>query len=379
MKRKLMAVILAAGLAVSMAGCSGGAPAPQGSSDSAEGETVEDTAEMGEESGGGVETDIVVSDKEIQAAAENSKDWEKEFAEEYDISGDEEFTWGYIDMGFEDTFTTKIRNTFVKYCEQNFPNVKVLEADGEMDANIQLQLAENFIAQGVDCIILDPTDADGCVGIVDTCMAEGVPLVAVNAVIHSDHLEKEVGFVGSSNYEAGEIQGQWLIDNVDDSETVNLCYQRGTEGYDHTTQRYNGLFDTLDDAKYNYELKADLIGDYMRDIAMTNAEDWVTSFGNEIQVVACANDEMAMGSLQAYQAADLAKEIKFLGIDANQDCLQEVKNGNVACTVFQNAMGQAKWTAVSAYDACINGSKETASFSIPFEKVDQSNVDDYLD
>ena len=56
MKRKLMAVILAAGLAVSMAGCSGGAPAPQGSSDSAEGETVEDTAEMGEESGGGVET-----------------------------------------------------------------------------------------------------------------------------------------------------------------------------------------------------------------------------------------------------------------------------------------------------------------------------------
>ena len=125
MKRKLMAVILAAGLAVSMAGCSGGAPAPQGSSDSAEGETVEDTAEMGEESGGGVETDIVVSDKEIQAAAENSKDWEKEFAEEYDISGDEEFTWGYIDMGFEDTFTTKIRNTFVKYCEQNFPNVKI--------------------------------------------------------------------------------------------------------------------------------------------------------------------------------------------------------------------------------------------------------------
>lgn len=379
MKRKLMAVILAAGLAVSMAGCSGGAPAPSGSSDGGEGEAVESTAEGGEESGGGAETDIVVSDKEIQAAAENSKDWEKEFGEKFDINGDEEFTWGYIDMGFEDTFTTKIRNTFVKYCEQNFPNVKVLEADGEMDANIQLQLAENFIAQGVDCIILDPTDADGCVGIVDTCMAEGVPLVAVNAVIHSDHLEKEVGFVGSSNYEAGQIQGQWLLDNVDDAETVNLCYQRGTEGYDHTTQRYNGLFDTLDDAKYNYELKADLIGDYMRDIAMTNAEDWVTSFGDEIQVVACANDEMAMGSLQAYQAADLAKNIKFLGIDANQDCLQEVKNGNVACTVFQNAMGQAKWTAVSAYEACVNGKKETASFAIPFEMVDQSNVDDYLD
>ena len=55
------------------------------------------------------------------------------------------------------------------------------------------------------------------------------------------------------------------------------------------------------------------------------------------------------------------------------------KNGNIACTVFQNALGQAKWGAISAYDACVNGKQETASFAIPFETVDASNVDDYLE
>ena len=112
---------------------------------------------------------------------------------------------------------------------------------------------------------------------------------------------------------------------------------------------------------------------------MTNAEDWITSFGDEIQVIPCCNDESAMGTLQAYQAAGLADNVKILGIDANQDCLKEVKAGTISCTVFQNAMGQAKWGAISAYDACANGKKETVSFSIPFETVDAKNVDQYLD
>ena len=50
-----------------------------------------------------------------------------------------------------------------------------------------------------------------------------------------------------------------------------------------------------------------------------------------------------MGTLQAYQAAGLANNVKILEIDANQDCLKEVEAGTIACTVFQNAMGQAKW------------------------------------
>jgi inositol transport system substrate-binding protein len=376
--KKLLAVLVTVGLVLSMMGCSGGSGGAAGASaagDDAAGDTTETS-----DSSGKVETDIKVSEDKIQAASEETLgDWEVAYTKEYAPSGEEEYTWGFIDMGFEDTFTTKIRNTFVSYCKKNFPNVKVLEADGELDPNVQLQLAENFIAQGVDCIILIPQDADGCVGIVDTCMAEGMPLVCLNSVIHSDHLEKEVGYVGSSNYEAGKLQAEWLMENVDDTEPVVMCYQKGSDGYDHSAQRYNGLFETLDAAGYNYDLKAVLISEYMRDIAMTNAEDWITSFGDEIQVIPCCNDESAMGTLQAYQAAGLADNVKILGIDANQDCLKEVKAGTISCTVFQNAMGQAKWGAISAYDACANGKKETVSFSIPFETVDAKNVDQYLD
>ena len=385
MKKRILAAVMASGMVMSLVACGGSAPsggdssaassaAAEATSEAAEAtsEAAGDDAAAGEDS----ETDIMYTKADIEAAIDGLGDWESEY--DMPTSGDESFTWGYIDMGFKDTFTTKIRNTFKYYCELNFPNVKINEGDGEMDPNRQLQLAENFITQGVDAIILDPTDADGCLGIVELCQEAKMPLVLVNAIVHTDAMNNGIGFVGSDNYYAGQLEAEWIINNVDDSETVNMCYQRGQEGYDHTELRQKGVFETLDKAGFNYDLKAVLISDYMRDKAMNNAEDWTNSFGEDIKVIPCCNDESAMGTLQAYQAAGLADGVKILGIDANQDALQEVKNGNLACTVFQNGLAQAKWAAASAYDACVNGTVETKGVDVPFELVDATNIDDYL-
>ena len=385
MKKRILAAVMASGMVMSLVACGGSAPsggdssaassaAAEATSEAAEAtsEAAGDDAAAGEDS----ETDIMYTKADIEAAIDGLGDWESEY--DMPTSGDESFTWGYIDMGFKDTFTTKIRNTFKYYCELNFPNVKINEGDGEMDPNRQLQLAENFITQGVDAIILDPTDADGCLGIVELCQEAKMPLVLVNAIVHTDAMNNGVGFVGSDNYYAGQLEAQWILDNIDDTETVQMCYQRGQEGYDHTELRQRGVFETLDKAGFNYELKATLISDYMRDKAMNNAEDWTNSFGADIKVIPCCNDESAMGTLQAYQAAGLADGVAILGIDANQDALQEVKNGNLACTVFQNGLAQAKWAAASAYDACVNGTVETKGVDVPFELVDATNIDDYL-
>lgn len=393
MKKKILASILAAGMVASLAACGGAASsggdsaaassaaassAAEATSEAADDAAAEATDDAAAEDAGSEdsETDIMYTKADIEAAADGLGDWEADY--DMPISGDEAFTWGYIDMGFKDTFTTKIRNTFKYYCQLNFPNVTINEGDGEMDPNRQLQLAENFITQGVDAIILDPTDADGCLGIVELCQEAKMPLVLVNAIVHTDAMNNGIGFVGSDNYYAGQLEAEWIINNVDDSETVNMCYQRGQEGYDHTELRQKGVFETLDKAGFNYDLKAVLISDYMRDKAMNNAEDWTNSFGEDIKVIPCCNDESAMGTLQAYQAAGLADGVKILGIDANQDALQEVKNGNLACTVFQNGLAQAKWAAASAYDACVNGTVETKGVDVPFELVDATNIDDYL-
>lgn len=373
--KKMLALTLALGLLAGMTGC-GESETKTDSETSAQESTTTESTETSDTSDTD-ETDIMVAQEKIDAAINGLGDWEADYTD-MEVSGDESFTWGYVDMAYKITFPAKIRNTMAEYCRQNFPNVTILEADGQNDANVQLQLTENFITQGVDCIILNPADSDACVGVIDACMENGVRLIVVNSVVHHDEFGKSIGYVGSSNYEAGRLQGQWIIDHVDDTKTVNMCYQKGEEGYDHTTQRLEGVFDALDEAGFNYDLKSTLASDYFRDIALQNAEDWVTSYGDEIQCIPCCNDESAMGTLQGYQAAGIT-DVSILGIDANQDCLQEVKAGNIACTVFQNALGQAKWTAIAAYNACVNDTTETRSVDIPFELVDSSNVDEYLE
>ena len=132
MMKKICAFLVAAIMVTTVVGCSASGVPQDAAADgiqSSEGAASEET-----ESSAGAETDIKVSEDEIEAAASggNVEKWEEEYVAEYEIAGDEKFTWGFIDMGYEDTFTTKIRNTFVSYCEKNFPNVEVLEADGEL-------------------------------------------------------------------------------------------------------------------------------------------------------------------------------------------------------------------------------------------------------
>ena len=404
MKRKMLSVLLCASISLSLAACGGSAgssdagsaaksaaetdaaesstaesgseaaassaaASSEASSASSEAETAsssaaESEAAESEDASAEASGDIIVPLDQIKASVDGIGDWEAEYSD-MAVKGDEKFTWAYIDMGYNDMSTNKLRNTFVKYCELFFPNVTVLEADGELDANRQIQHVENYITQGVDCIILNTVDADACVGAVDTAIENNVRMVVVNSQVNHPELFKRIGYVGSSEFEAGKIQADWMIENIDDTETVKVCYQRGSDGYIQTTGRYSGLFETLDEAGFNYELVSELNSKYMRDTAMTNAEDWITSYGDTIQCIPCCCDEVAMGTLQAYRAAGLIDTVDIIGIDAKQDCLQELKDGNIAATVFQDMLAQAKWAAVSAYDACVNDTVETKSVSVP--------------
>ena len=419
MKRKILVFFLSAIMLSSMVACSGSAHKDESnnstadeknagdeeaSTDTSEGESEKSADENTDEDSDGdeddgiskvsghendkdssdSEADSMVAKEKIEAAASGIGEWESDYLD-MAVSGDKSYTWAYIDMAYEDNFTNKTRNTFLYYCQLNFPNVNILEADGMMDADIQTQLVEDYISQGVDAIIIVPADTEGCVGIVDRCIEANMPLVVVNSTIDSDKVADEegesgkVGFVGSSNYQAGQLQGEWIINNIDDSETVTMCYQQGAAGVKHTKLRQEGLFDTLDAADYNYELKDTKSSKYMKDIAYDNAEDWLGTYSDSLKCIPCCNDESALGTLQACQAAGVDDQVKILGIDADQDLLWEIKKGTIAATVYQDALGQAKWAAAVAYDACVNKKQETRQVIIPFEIVDATNVDDFIE
>ncbi len=282
-----------------------------GSSDSSAAE-ADEAAETTEEAVS-EETENSSEDEEIHA-------WEEELVDTYKISGDESYTWGYITMSFTDTFCSTVQNTVEEYTKQHFPNVKLNIGDGENDINKQMELMENFITQGVDAILLTPVDSDGDVAVCGVAKEAGVPVINITA--EPNCTEQDHFFVGSDHYLSGQLQGE-----------------------------------------------------YLRDKAMDITEDWITQYGEDIDAIVAANDEMAMGALNALQGAGI-EGVVICGIDANDDAKKAVESGGLGCTVFQNAAKQGQWGAIAAYTAC-SSDVSPEFIEIPYEIVTKDNLADY--
>ena len=391
MKKKILSLMICSVMAVSLFGCGGSdsgssAASSAPAASSAASEAVSEAAEAASETEEAVsEAASSAAEEAVSEAAEDTsaeapaagdlKDWEQKYIDDgYIPTGDGKYTFAFIAQDFKDTFSQSVTSGIEDYVAKAYPNVELLVGDGEQDVNRQVQLAENYITQGVDVLMLSSSDSDGCVVICETARQNNVPLVVVNSDVACPEVDHF--FAGSDHYYSGQLQAEYLIDNVDDSETLNLCYLGGTNGFTHAKLRREGLYETLDKAGFNYKLLSDQEGKYLRDKAMDITEDWIIQFGEDIDIIVAANDEMAMGAMQALQAANI-NDVIICGIDANQDAREAVKDGSLAMTVFQDAVSQGKWGAIEAYTVAETG-RAPEYLDVPYLPVSAANIDEYL-
>jgi inositol transport system substrate-binding protein len=117
-------------------------------------------------------------------------------------------------------------------------------------------------------------------------------------------------------------------------------------------------------------------GNWSRDQGLALMENWLAS-GDQIDAVASNNDEMAIGAIQAIEAAGKLGEIIVGGVDASPDALQEMDKGRLDVTVFQNAKGQGDG-GIKVAIALAKGETVEQFTWIPFELVTPENYKDYM-
>ena len=75
---------------------------------------------------------------------------------------------------------------------------------------------------------------------------------------------------------------------------------------------------------------------------------------------------------------DAGKKIPVMGIDAVPGALKAVKDGTLAATVFQDALGQGSGAVKAAYDLIALKKDIPKRIIIPYVLVTKDNVDEYL-
>jgi inositol transport system substrate-binding protein len=284
-------------------------------------------------------------------------------------SGDETITIG-LTMLFNDQWLTTLRDAMTTYAESQ-PGVELIAVDSEEDVATQLGQVENFVAQGVDAIIIIAANTDAADPMTKAAQDAGIPLVYVNRI--PSNLPEGVFYVGSDSIQAGIMQAEWLAEQLGGK--GNVVIMNGDLAQEAAQKRTEGEKQVF--AKYpDIKIIKEDTGNWHRDEGLALMENWLAT-GDQIDAVASNNDEMAIGAIQAIEAAGKLGEILVGGVDASPNALEEMDKGRLNVTVFQNAKAQGEG-GIKAAIALARGEQIEQITWVPFELVTPENYKEYM-
>jgi len=286
-----------------------------------------------------------------------------------EASGDKPIKIG-VSMLFDDLWLTTLRDAMTEYAATQ-PGVELIMVDSKEDVATQLGQVENFVAQKVDVIVLIAANTDAADPMTKAAQDAGIPLVYVNRI--PSNLPEGISYVGSDSIEAGIMQAEWLAEKLGGKGNVvimngNLAQeaaQKRTEGEKQVFAKYPDIHIIKEDT-----------ANWSRADGLALMENWLST-GDQIDAVASNNDEMAIGALQAIEAAGKLGEILVGGVDASPDALQEMDKGRLNVTVFQNAKGQGEG-GIKVAIALARGETVDQITWIPFVLVTPENYKEYM-
>lgn len=285
-------------------------------------------------------------------------------------NGQEKVLIGVSLQNTGDVFDRILYEGMMEYGEEHKDEVELQILNAQGDVNVQLTNVDQLINSKVKAIVLWPRDVDALTPAVEAANAAGIPVVCVNTRTNGG----EYIYVGSDDYQAGIIQGEWLAENL--PENAKFCYPMGPIGHSGQIGRKKGLNEVLAEKRPDVEMLAEQTAEWDRAKAMNITDDWLKSFP-EVSAIVSQNDNMALGAIEAVRTADKLDSIIVVGTDATEEACNSIKAGDLSMSVFQNARNQGYCSADVALGLA-KGTYQDGDMDIPFEAVDAGNVDEYL-
>ncbi|MCF6368504.1 sugar ABC transporter substrate-binding protein [Rhizobium halophilum] len=281
---------------------------------------------------------------------------------------------------FDDNFLTVLRNGMSEYAKTQ-DGVTLQIEDAQNDVAKQLDQINNFVASGVDAIIVNPVDTSATEAMTKAAEAAGVPLVYVNREpINVDLLPDNQAFVASNEQESGTLETKEVCRLLSEKgkNPARIYIMMGELSNQAAVMRTQDIKDVMASGECQVELQIidEQTANWSRDEAQDLMTNWLST-GEKFDAVISNNDEMAIGAIQAMKAANISMDdVVVGGVDATQDALAAMEAGDLDVTVFQDAAGQGKGAVDAALKLAAGETVEQKVY-IPFQLVTSDNMGDY--
>ncbi|MFR5855582.1 MAG: substrate-binding domain-containing protein [Lachnospiraceae bacterium] len=237
----------------------------------------------------------------------------------------ESYTIGFAVSTLENPFFVTMKDAAVAKAAEL--GVELVVLDAQDSAETQASQVEDFITRGVDLLIINPVDSDAIGTSVMACNEANIPVITVTRASNAGTVVQHLDI---DNKEAGRLDAEQLLKDLDGKGKVAIL--EGIAGSSSAIEREEGFVDALKGSEV--EVVTSLTANYSREEGATVTEDILQS-NPELDAIYAHNDEMALGAVRAVAAAGRSAEIKIYGIDATDDALVAVENGEMAATVQQ--------------------------------------------
>lgn len=227
-------------------------------------------------------------------------------------------------------------------------------ADAQNDAAKQVNDVEDMIQKGMDLILINPTDSEAVGAAVQAANDAGIPVITVDRNAETGDV---VAHVASDNVAGGQLAGDYMVELVGEGQKV--VELEGIPGASATRDRGQGFNEAIDG---KLEVVAKQSANFDRAEGLTVMEN-ILQDNKDIVAVFAHNDEMALGAVQALEAAGMS-DVKVIGFDATDDAVKAVEGGTMAATVAQKPAEIGK-LGVEAAITHLKG--ETVEENIPVE------------
>ncbi|WP_423798082.1 ribose ABC transporter substrate-binding protein RbsB [Neobacillus sp. SAB-20_R2A] len=235
--------------------------------------------------------------------------------------------------------------------------VQVKVVDAQNDSAKQINDVEDLIQQGVDLLLINPTDSAAISTAVQSANTIGIPVVTLD---RSAEKGKVATLVASDNIKGGEMAADYIVKKL--GENVQVAELEGVPGASATRERGKG-FHNIADQKLKVTAKQS--ADFDRTKGLTVMENLLQA-NPDIKAVFAHNDEMALGAIEAINSS--GKDIMVIGFDGNDDALNAIKAGKMEATVAQQPDLIGK-LAIDAGIDVLKGKKVPKNIPAPLKLV----------
>lgn len=287
-------------------------------------------------------------------------------------AGTKKLVIGYSPATLNNAFWIAVEDGVKKAIAEKGVEVELVEVDANGDQAIMNDRISDLISSKIDALLLAPADSTACTSALEQCKKANIPVINFDTPVDAADLVETI--IASDNTNAGYAAGKDAAEKMKDNSKILVLHSPRASA---CVDRYNGFIKALDESGKKYTIVNTLDGEGATERSTTITADALVA-DPDLSIIFAVNDPSAMGAVYAIQqtSVSLVNDIMVYGVDGNPDAKLMVKNGDMEGTGAQSPETLGYQSMMSAF-TFLEGGKLEKDVVVDTFLIDKNNVDKY--